>query len=249
MAKQLWDCRWFKCGYLEAQGACGGIVILWDSRVWKGELVTKGTYSISYKFEAVQESFNRCLTRVYAPHTRVDKNDCWEEILVAKGLMKGPWVSCGYFNTIKHIVEKRNCSRITNIMRDFSEWIEDMWLHDPHLNSGKFTWFKEINHYSMARLDIFLFYNDTEEAFKDIRQRILPRANSDHTPISLDCGNWNHKKSYFKFENWWLGVSGSKVWSRNSDTRQLNEDEMMMRLRNLPKCRCELETKIKSIVA
>lgn len=36
MAKRLWDCKWLKCGYLEAQRACGAIVILWDSRVWRG---------------------------------------------------------------------------------------------------------------------------------------------------------------------------------------------------------------------
>lgn len=88
-----------------------------------------------------------------APHTRVEKNDCWEEISAAKGLIEGPWVVCGDFNTIRHMAERRNCSRITIIMRDFSEWIEDMGLHDPHLNGGKFTWFMGISHYSAARLD------------------------------------------------------------------------------------------------
>ncbi|WMV40394.1 hypothetical protein MTR67_033779 [Solanum verrucosum] len=33
-------------------------------------------------------------------------------------------------------------------------------------------------------------------------QRIL----SDHSPITLQGGSWKKSKSYFKFENWWLGT-------------------------------------------
>ncbi|XP_049394920.1 uncharacterized protein LOC125859265 [Solanum stenotomum] len=31
---------------------------------------------------------------------------------------------------------------------------------------------------------------------------------SDHVPIALFCGPWEHSKSYFKFENWWLNTEG-----------------------------------------
>ncbi|XP_059284325.1 uncharacterized protein LOC132037735 [Lycium ferocissimum] len=31
---------------------------------------------------------------------------------------------------------------------------------------------------------------------------------SDHSPIVLECGNWEQKKASFKFENWWLKVEG-----------------------------------------
>ncbi|KAG5599414.1 hypothetical protein H5410_030784 [Solanum commersonii] len=31
---------------------------------------------------------------------------------------------------------------------------------------------------------------------------------SDHNPILPSCGDWEFKKSYFKFENWWLEVEG-----------------------------------------
>lgn len=30
----------------------------------------------------------------------------------------------------------------------------------------------------------------------------------DHTPLVLQCGNWEQTKSYFKFENWWLETAG-----------------------------------------
>ncbi|WMV12488.1 hypothetical protein MTR67_005873 [Solanum verrucosum] len=83
-----------------------------------------------------------------------------------------------------------------------------MELHDPHLNGGKFTWFRGVNHQSAARLDRFLYSMEWEEAFKIISQKILPIVISDHIPIMLECGNSEQKSSYFKFENWCLNVEG-----------------------------------------
>ncbi|WMV32614.1 hypothetical protein MTR67_025999 [Solanum verrucosum] len=169
IVKQLWSSRWMRCGYIEADGSRGGILIMWDCRIWTGSMVEIGQYSITYRFDAVQSSFSWFLTGVYAPHTRSEKLDCWEEVAAVKELCEGPWVTCGDFNTVRVMAERRGCNRITNVMTDFSSWIEEMELHDPHQNGGIFTWFRGANHHSAARLD---------------------------------------RKSYFKFENWWLNVDG-----------------------------------------
>ncbi|KAG5616439.1 hypothetical protein H5410_016263 [Solanum commersonii] len=44
--------------------------------------------------------------------------------------------------------------------------------------------------------------------FTQIRQSTLPSLRSDHNPIVLTCGDEVFKKSYFKFEKWWLNVEG-----------------------------------------
>jgi len=208
MAKQLWSCRWMKCGYLEAEGSCGGILLLWDSRIWSGTLVETGQYSITYEFVSTQNFFTWYLTGVYAPHTRDEKLICWEELAAVRTLCEGPWITCGDFNTNRTMGERRGCNRISYVMSDFSRWIEEMELHDPHLNGGKFSWFRGINHPSAARLDRFLYSMEWEEKFKNIRQKLLPRVLSDHCPILLESGNWEQKRSNFKFENWWLKVEG-----------------------------------------
>lgn len=74
-----------------------------------------------------------------------------------KGLFEGPWVTGGDFNTVRHMLERRGCSRTTNIMADFSKWIEDLELHDPILIGGKYTWVRGLSHQSNARLDRFLY--------------------------------------------------------------------------------------------
>ncbi|KAG5596280.1 hypothetical protein H5410_037512 [Solanum commersonii] len=95
IAKQLWASRWMRCGYIEADGSSGGVLIMWDSRIWVGSSVEEGKFSITYKFEAVQDGFCWFLTGVYAPHTRTEKLECWEEIAAVRELSGGPWVTCG----------------------------------------------------------------------------------------------------------------------------------------------------------
>lgn len=147
---------------------------------------------------------------VYTLHTRIKKLEYREEISAVKELSGGNWVTCGDFNTVRSMGERRGCSKITNVMADFSGWIEDMELHDPHLNGGNHTWFRRVNHHSAARLDRFLYSMEWEETFKNIKQQIIPRVLSNHTPVMLQWGDWEQKRSNFKFENWWLKVDGFK---------------------------------------
>ncbi|KAH0730081.1 hypothetical protein KY289_001269 [Solanum tuberosum] len=88
------------------------------------------------------QSFSWFFTGVYGPHSRSEKLKCWEEMAAMKDLSEGPWVTSGDFNTVRHMEERRGCTRVTNIMTDFSKWIEDLELHDPELFGGKYTWFR-----------------------------------------------------------------------------------------------------------
>ncbi|KAF3652457.1 hypothetical protein FXO37_17500 [Capsicum annuum] len=126
--------------------------------------------------------------------TPEEKLICWEEISAIKEVCGGPWVACGDLNTIRSMGKRRGCNRITNVMTDFTRWIEEMELHDPHMSGGKFTWFRGVNHPSATRLDIFLFSMEWEECFKNIRQKLMPRILSDHCPVTLEYGDWEQKK-------------------------------------------------------
>lgn len=95
-------------------------------------------------------------------------------------------------------------------MTDFSEFIEDMELVDLDLKEEKYTWKKGDSHNSAARFDRILISNEMDDSFRYIKQYVLQRITSDHTPIMLQCGEWKASKSYFKFENWWLQTEGFK---------------------------------------
>ena len=52
MIMQLWGRRWIKMACLEASGTRGGIMMLWDSRIWKGGIPDIGAYTVTCKFQA-----------------------------------------------------------------------------------------------------------------------------------------------------------------------------------------------------
>lgn len=94
---------------------------------------------------------------MYAPNSKYKKNDYWEEIAAARVVCGGPWVTSEDFNNKRRMVERRGCNRTTTRMTGFPRWIEEMELHDHHLNGGRFTWVRGLNMYSVSRLDRFLY--------------------------------------------------------------------------------------------
>jgi len=126
------------------------------------------------------------------------------ELGAARGLMTGPWVLCGDFNTTRHPSEKKNCHGISKAMTDLSKFIEDKEPMDLDLKGGKYTWRKGDRHDTTAILDRILISEDVDSCFKNIKQSLLQKVTSDHSPFMLQCGDWEKSKSCVKFENWWL---------------------------------------------
>ncbi|WMV19026.1 hypothetical protein MTR67_012411 [Solanum verrucosum] len=65
---------------LESSGTRGGIMMLWDSRIWKGEVLETGTYTLTCKFESQLQDISCHMTGVYAPNCYVERRLVWEEI-------------------------------------------------------------------------------------------------------------------------------------------------------------------------
>ncbi|KAG5586475.1 hypothetical protein H5410_046909 [Solanum commersonii] len=155
-----------------------GILMLWDNRVWKGDIV------------------------------ETERRSVWEEMGAIRGIIEGPWVVCGDFNVVRFILEKRNCVRRTRGMKEFSDVIDDLKLLDLQLEDNNYPWFKGDNLEAASRIDRILILEEWDESFNNIKQNALQRLVSDHSPVALQGGVWNKKKNHFKFENWWLGTEG-----------------------------------------
>ncbi|WMV55749.1 hypothetical protein MTR67_049134 [Solanum verrucosum] len=145
---------------------------------------------------------------VYAPTCNLERQEVWWEIGAVRSLFTGPWVLGGDFNIVRYASEKRNCTRTSVYMNDFSDVIEDMELIDPPLEGGNYTWARGSNLEAVSRIDRIMYSSEWGESFCNVKQELLPRVCSDHVPIALKSGRWSHTKSYFKFEGWWLETEG-----------------------------------------
>ncbi|KAG5590841.1 hypothetical protein H5410_041355 [Solanum commersonii] len=115
---------------------------------------------------------------------------------------------CAGISTPLSFPQKTNCSRISGAMYDLSSCINELELMDPPLFGGPYTWRGGANQRNASRIDKLLYSFPWDEIFTKTRQSSLPSRSSDHNPIVLTCGDEAFKKSYFKFEKWWLNVEG-----------------------------------------
>ncbi|WMV33408.1 hypothetical protein MTR67_026793 [Solanum verrucosum] len=60
---------------LEARGTKGGIIILWDSSIWEGEVCEVGAYCITVRFLGKTQDFSWHLSGVYAPNNREEREE------------------------------------------------------------------------------------------------------------------------------------------------------------------------------
>ena len=96
--------------------------------------------------------------------------------------------------------------RVTPAMEEFSDFIEGFNLIDLLLNGGMYSWCNGVANPSMSMIDRVLVFNEWEEHYSDVVQKLMPKPISDHNPLLLETGGMARGKSSFKFENMWLKV-------------------------------------------
>lgn len=76
----------------EASGTRGGIVIMWDKRVWEGVLSSVGMFSVTCSFSGKCQDISIGTLQGFMPQMIERRGKTWWEIAAARGLVSGP---CG----------------------------------------------------------------------------------------------------------------------------------------------------------
>jgi hypothetical protein len=205
LVQSLWSGAQVDWCYLGAQGASGGILIMWDRRVVEKVEECVGCFTAACSFRSMCDDFNWAFAGVYGPNRDNDRLMLWEELSGLMDRWEVPWCIGGDFNAIRFPSERLGSVRYVASMEAFSQFIFDKGLLDIPMMGGQFSW---SNGHSRSRIDRFLLSSGWEERFPDMVQRRLSRVLSDHFPIMLVCGETRRVGGYFKFENMWLQHEG-----------------------------------------
>ena len=90
---------------------------------------------------------------VYGPCLGSSKERLWEELGALKGLWGGPWCVGGDLNVLRFPHEHSREGRLSQVMRRFSQVIDDLDIKDLPTQGGRFTWSGGLNGQHKARLD------------------------------------------------------------------------------------------------
>lgn len=93
---------------VDAQGAIGGLVILWDSRTIKLDKIHANKNFIQGTFYIIGTNIHGLLTNVYSPQEAPHKAEILNTLSTINHNMEHPlWISGGDFNMITRLEEKR----------------------------------------------------------------------------------------------------------------------------------------------
>lgn len=211
MVRSIWGGNFVDWIHLDAVGTSGGILLMWDKKVVERLDVEIGSFTVSCKFQNVEDGFCWVFTGVYGPNRDEERSGMWDELVGLGSFWGEHWCVGGDFNVTRFPSERSGGTRITATMAKFSDSIDEMSLMDYPLKDGKFTWSDNHTQPSFSRIDRFLVSSGWDEHFDDAIQSVLPRVLSDHSPLLLKCGGLHRGKSPFCFKNMWLSTDGFMV--------------------------------------
>ena len=186
IVRSIWSCPYVDWLYLGSDGASGGILLIWNSRVVEKVEEAVGHFSVSCEFKNVGDQFEWAFAGVYGPNLNNRRRLMWEELTGLISWWDLPWCLGGDFNIIRFPSERLGAASFSKAMYRFSDFVSLHGLMDIHMEGGLYTW---SNTSSASWLDRFLFSPLLADHFTQFTQKRMPRVLSDHFPILLEGGS------------------------------------------------------------
>ncbi|CAI9106595.1 OLC1v1005787C1 [Oldenlandia corymbosa var. corymbosa] len=168
---------------VEAVGFKGGIWVLWKERVKLSVLICDKQYvHVSVKMD--RENF--LVTFVYASPNPTIRRSLWEGLnAIAQGIRE-LWIVGGDFNCLLRVSEKQGGSLSNwNVSSAFSDLLFKNDLHELQTDGAPFTWARP----GIAeKLDRIIGNVAWMDRFQEGMVELLPRTQSDHSPLMVRCG-------------------------------------------------------------
>ena len=113
------------------EGASGGVVILWDTRVVQLVGMEESSYTLSCGFRNCANDFYWIFTGIYRPTNREARENLWEDLGAIRGMWGDPWCIGGDFNVLRFSGERNKKGIWMGAMRRLSQIIDELELKDP----------------------------------------------------------------------------------------------------------------------
>lgn len=202
---RFWGNDDFEFIHVDATGRSGGLISLWNPRVFSKESVFSDRNLLVVSGSLKHDGRRAHIVNVYCPQSLVGKRRVWDmlkSVIVNDG---GLWFVGGDFNSVRDEEERRNSGFNLQETNEFNEFVEEVGLHEFSLKGRKFTY---LVGNKMSRLDrIFVDWGLLNE-WPNAEYRVLDRKGSDHFPIIIKTVSRNFGPKPFRFFNSWLHREG-----------------------------------------
>ncbi|GJU77073.1 putative RNA-directed DNA polymerase [Tanacetum coccineum] len=211
----------FSFGPSGSVGASGGILAMWDSRVFTMEQTFCDRNFLGITCSWVVMANKVGLINVYAPQSSLLKEALWSSIESLVTSVNVIWVIFCDFNVVRSCDERSGCRFDIDEANVFSDFISRVGFFDFPLGGRRFTRFDQEGRKS-SKLDRFMVSPVFFDFWKDAHVKVMCRSFSDHCPILLKVESLNFGPKPFSVFDKWIGNADfnaliSDFWNQASD--------------------------------
>lgn len=204
--------RWADWEHLGASGAAGGILVMWDNRVFIKMGSVIGSYSVSCLLKWVDNDRLCVFSGVYGPCSDASRKVLWEELKLVRLRWNFPWCLGGDFNVIRFSHERSGSRGFSQAMTDFNELIDELELMDLPLAGGNFTWSRAGDRMQWSRIADFWYRWNGRGCLAALFSLVYRESFRTMSRCFLFVGGITRGKYPFRFENMWLKEPDFLEW-------------------------------------
>nr|GEW02676.1 RNA-directed DNA polymerase, eukaryota [Tanacetum cinerariifolium] len=225
--KRCWGNFNFDHVYSPSVSNSGGILCVWDPRVFRKDNSSVSDYFVMVRGEWIQNGKMILIISIYAPQELSEKKMLWDYLSLVIGNWQGDVIIKGDFNEVRK--QKKIYGTVFNVhgADAFSLFILNAGLEKIHLGSCSFTWCHKTAS-KMSKLDRFLIYEGIVSAYPNIFGITLDRYLSDHHPILMSESKFDYGLTPFRFFHYWFDINGFDEFVKNTwNDAQVTEHNAM----------------------
>ena len=193
--------RFDKFVFSPSVGASGGIIVLWNSSVFGGQLIQITSLAITVNFSSTHTNETWTLVTVYGPCRGIERDIFvqWLHDLVIP--IHENWLLVGDFNFILSVDNRNRPGADMNDIFIFNEIISHLGLLELPLKGRSFTWSNMQDQPLLEQLDWFFTSCSWTIQYPNTMVHPLAKSTSDHVPCVVNISTTIPKAKNFRFEN------------------------------------------------
>ncbi|GJS51279.1 RNA-directed DNA polymerase, eukaryota [Tanacetum coccineum] len=230
--KLCWGNFGFEFVHSPSVGNSGGILCIWDPRLFRKLNSTISDYFVIIQGEWAPNGKKLIIISVYAPQELREKKMLWDYLILVLKSWNGDVIIMGDFNEVRTQDERHGSIFNAHGADAFNLFISSAGLEEVPLDGCKFTWCHKSGS-KMSKLDRFLISEGLLNSCPNISSITLDRYLSDHRPILMRESHHDYGPSPFRFFHYWFELEGfdtfvKQTWN-DAQVTDLNAISMFMK--------------------
>ncbi|GKD50975.1 RNA-directed DNA polymerase, eukaryota [Tanacetum coccineum] len=235
--KNCWGNLSFEFVYSPSVGNSGGILCVWDPRMFRKQNSTVSDYFVAIQGVWIPNAKKCLIISVYAPQEVSEKKMLWSYLNHVIDNWSGETIIMGDFNEVRSKEERYGSIFNDHYASLFNSFISSGGLVEVPLGGCAFTWCHKSGN-KMSKLDRFLISEGLMGMCPNISAITLDRYLSDHRPILLREVCHDYGPIPFRVFHYWFEWEGfdelvKDTWSKSTITDNNAISKFMKKLKFL----------------